>query len=160
MVSVSNLNNIVLIVTNDVIMAADITKSEDIKNITNLLRKEKRKELVEHPITQRPWGYFENLFSEKNYKVKKLYIYPGKKLSLQQHTKRSEHWIIVSGKATVTKNNKVFTLLPNQSTYIPKLTKHRLENKSRTPLIIIEIQTGSYFGEDDIKRFEDVYGRK
>jgi len=160
LVSVSNLNNIVLIATNDVIMAADITKSEDIKNITNLLRKKKRKELVEHPITQRPWGYFENLFSEKNYKVKKLYIYPGKKLSLQQHKKRSEHWIIVSGKARVTKNDKVFTLLPNQSTYIPKLTKHRLENNSQTPLIIIEIQTGSYFGEDDIKRFEDVYGRK
>ena len=156
----SNLNNIILIATKDAVMAANLNKSESIKTITGFLNKQKRIELVEHPIANRPWGYYENIISEKNYKVKKLFIYPGKKISLQEHKKRSEHWIVISGKARVTRDGKVFYLLKNQSTYIPKLTKHRLENNTRKPLIIIEVQTGSYFGEDDIKRFDDEYGRK
>ena len=160
LVSVSNLNNIILIATKDAVMAANLNKSESIKTITDFLNKQKRIELVEHPIAHRPWGYYENIISERNYKVKKLFIYPGKRISLQEHKKRSEHWIVISGKARVTRDGKVFYLLRNQSTYIPKLTKHRLENNTRKPLIIIEVQTGSYFGEDDIKRFDDEYGRK
>ena len=84
---------------------------------------------------------------------------PGKKLSLQSHNKRSEHWVVIAGTATVTKNDKEFILKKNESTFIPVKTKHRLSNKSRIPLIIIEVQTGQYFGEDDIKRFDDIYGR-
>ena len=120
----------------------------------------KRMELVEHPITHRPWGFYENIISEKKFKVKKLFIYPKKKISLQLHQKRSEHWIVIFGKAKVTKGSKIFYLSNDQSIYIPRLTKHRLENNTQKPLIIIEVQTGSYFGEDDIKRFDDVYGRK
>jgi len=159
LVGVSNLENILLISTRDTVFATKLSEAEDIKNLTNLLKRQNRPELIEQPIAERPWGYFENIISEKNFKVKKLYISPGKKLSLQQHKKRAEHWIVISGKAKVTKNKEVFYLTSNQSTFIPKTTIHRLENDTNRPLIIIEVQTGTYFGEDDIKRFKDIYGR-
>ena len=123
------------------------------------LNKNKRNELAEHKITHRPWGYYENISSNKTHKIKKLTVLPGKKLSLQSHNKRSEHWVVISGVAHVTKGSREFILNKNESTFIPVRTKHRLSNKSKSILVIIEVQTGKYFGEDDIKRFEDNYGR-
>ncbi|MFP6779574.1 MAG: phosphomannose isomerase type II C-terminal cupin domain, partial [Alphaproteobacteria bacterium] len=131
----------------------------EIKSLVDILSKKNRNELTEHKITHRPWGYYENINSNKTHKIKKLTVLPGKELSLQSHTKRSEHWVVISGVANVTKGNREFVLKKDESTFIPVNTKHRLSNKSKSVLVIIEVQTGKYFGEDDIKRYEDKYGR-
>jgi mannose-1-phosphate guanylyltransferase len=159
LVTVSNIDNVNVVSTQNATLVTSIKKSNEIKSLINILEKNNRTELSEHVITHRPWGYFENISSNKNHKIKKLTVMPGKKLSLQSHSKRSEHWVVISGIATVTKNEKEFTLNKNESTFIPINVKHRLVNTSKVPLIIIEVQTGKYFGEDDIKRFEDIYGR-
>jgi mannose-1-phosphate guanylyltransferase/mannose-6-phosphate isomerase len=159
LVTVSNIDNVNVVSTQNATLVTSIKKSNEIKSLISILRKNNRTELSEHVITHRPWGYFENISSNNNHKIKKLTVMPGKKLSLQSHSKRSEHWVVISGIATVTKNKKEFTLNKDESTFIPVNVKHRLVNTSKVPLIIIEVQTGKYFGEDDIKRFEDIYGR-
>jgi len=159
LVAVSNIDNINVVSTQNATLVTSIKKSNEIKSLISILGKNNRTELSEHVITHRPWGYFENISSNKNHKIKKLTVMPGKKLSLQSHSKRSEHWVVISGTAKVTQNEKEFILNKNESTFIPVNVKHRLVNTSKVPLIIIEVQTGKYFGEDDIKRFEDVYGR-
>jgi len=159
LVTVSNIDNVNVVSTQNATLVTSIKKSNEIKSLISILGKNNRTELSEHVITHRPWGYFENISSNKNHKIKKLTVMPGKKLSLQSHSKRSEHWVVISGIATVTKNKKEFILNKNESTFIPVNVKHRLVNTSKVPLIIIEVQTGKYFGEDDIKRFEDIYGR-
>ena len=159
LVAVSNIDNINVVSTQNATLVTSIKKSNEIKSLISILGKNNRTELSEHVITHRPWGYFENISSNKNHKIKKLTVMPGKKLSLQSHSKRSEHWVVISGIAKVTQNEKEFILNKNESTFIPVNVKHRLVNTSKVPLIIIEVQTGKYFGEDDIKRFEDVYGR-
>ena len=110
-------------------------------------------------IGHRPWGRYEVLVEQPGYKVKRIIVLPNEKLSLQLHNQRVEHWIVVSGEATITVDNKVSILLVDQSTYIPKGTKHRLENNTNKELVIIEVQLGDYLGEDDIKRFDDIYSR-
>lgn len=159
LVTVSNIDNVNVVSTQNATLVTSIKKSNEIKSLISILAKNNRTELSEHVITHRPWGYFENISSNKNHKIKKLTVMPGKKLSLQSHSKRSEHWVVISGTAKVTQNEKEFILNKNESTFIPVNVKHRLVNTSKVPLIIIEVQTGKYFGEDDIKRFEDVYGR-
>ncbi len=159
LVAVSNIDNVNVVSTQNAILVTSIKKSNEIKSLISILGKNNRTELSEHVITHRPWGYFENISSNKSHKIKKLTVMPGKKLSLQSHSKRSEHWVVISGIAKVTHNEKEFILHKNESTFIPVNVKHRLVNTSKVPLIIIEVQTGKYFGEDDIKRFEDVYGR-
>ena len=159
LVAVSNIDNVNVVSTQNATLVTSIKKSNEIKSLISILGKNNRTELSEHVITHRPWGYFENISSNKNHKIKKLTVMPGKKLSLQSHSKRSEHWVVISGTAKVTQNEKEFILNKNESTFIPVNVKHRLVNTSKVPLIIIEVQTGKYFGEDDIKRFEDVYGR-
>ena len=159
LVAVSNIDNVNVVSTQNATLVTSIKKSNEIKSLISILAKNNRTELSEHVITHRPWGYFENISSNKNHKIKKLTVMPGKKLSLQSHSKRSEHWVVISGTAKVTQNEKEFILNKNESTFIPVNVKHRLVNTSKVPLIIIEVQTGKYFGEDDIKRFEDVYGR-
>jgi len=159
LVAVSNIDNVNVVSTQNATLVTSIKKSNEIKSLISILGKNNRTELSEHVITHRPWGYFENISSNKNHKIKKLTVMPGKKLSLQSHSKRSEHWVVISGIAKVTQNEKEFILNKNESTFIPVNVKHRLVNTSKVPLIIIEVQTGKYFGEDDIKRFEDVYGR-
>jgi mannose-1-phosphate guanylyltransferase/mannose-6-phosphate isomerase len=159
LVAVSNIENVNVVSTQDAILVTSINKSNEIKSLINILGKSNRNELTEHVITNRPWGYFENISSNNSHKIKKLTVMPGKKLSLQSHSKRSEHWVVISGIATVTKSDKEFILNKDESTFIPVNVKHRLVNASKKPLIIIEVQTGKYFGEDDIKRFEDIYGR-
>ena len=137
----------------------NISKIADYVDVSGSLEKNKRNELTEHVISHRPWGYFENINSNETHKIKKLTVMPGKKLSLQSHNKRSEHWVVISGVASVTKGDTEFTLHKDESTFIPAKVKHRLTNKSKSLLVIIEVQTGQYFGEDDIKRFDDIYGR-
>jgi mannose-6-phosphate isomerase len=107
----------------------------------------------------RPWGYYQVLLDQPDHKVKEIVVYPGKRLSLQQHRHRSEHWTVISGSAMVTLNEHYVTLTPGQSIDIPAETKHRVYNPGTEPLVFIEVQTGSYFGENDIERFEDDFGR-
>jgi len=159
LVTVSNISDINVVATEDAVLITKISKTNEIKSLLNILVKKKRNELIEHSITTRPWGSFENIISNKDHKIKKLIVLPEKKLSLQSHNKRSEHWIVISGVANVTIKEKEFILRKNESTFIPVKTKHRLANTSKSELVIIEVQTGKYFGEDDIKRYNDLYGR-
>ena len=110
-------------------------------------------------IGHRPWGRYEVLVEQSGYKVKRIIVLPKEKLSLQSHNQRVEHWIVVSGEATITVDDKVSILTINQSTYIPKRAKHRLENNTDKELVIVEVQLGNYLGEDDIERFDDIYSR-
>ena len=132
---------------------------DNIKKIVARLNSDKRSEVDNHRKVFRPWGYYDSVNSEEGFQVKRIVVNSGAKLSLQKHKYRAEHWVVVKGVALVTCGDKTFELVENQSTYIPQGSLHRLENHQDTPLEIIEIQTGSYLGEDDIVRFEDKYGR-
>jgi mannose-1-phosphate guanylyltransferase/mannose-6-phosphate isomerase len=123
------------------------------------MRASEQKQLTENSFTMRPWGSYDVMEEKPGFKVKKLTVNPGAKLSLQKHEHRSEHWVVVRGTATVTRDDEIFELQANQSTYLPQGTIHRLENKHKEVLEIIEVQTGNYLGEDDIIRFEDDYNR-
>ena len=135
-------------------------KNTNIKSSIENLSKINNEKVLYHPHVYRPWGSFEVLLTKKNYQIKRLIINPKQKISLQKHRFRSEHWIVVKGKACVTKNNKIYNLKKNQSIDIPKGAKHRVENKEKIPLVIIEIQSGDRLLENDIIRFEDIYNRK
>ena len=151
--------NMIIIDSDDAILIADKNKTQDIKKFVNQLKNNDRKECIAHRKNYRPWGHYDTIDSGKNFQVKRLTIYPGKRLSLQLHHKRSEHWVVVKGVATVTKGEDKFVLNENESTYIPPETMHRLENASDNILEIIEVQSGSYLGEDDIVRHDDDFGR-
>ena len=153
-------NNMVIIETADAIMVADKNKSQDIKKIVDRLKSENREERITHRRVFRPWGSYESIDYGEFFQVKRLSVNPGKKLSLQSHNKRAEHWIVVKGTATVTRGEDIFQLQKNESTYIPVGTKHRLENATDELLELIEVQSGDYLGEDDIIRYEDDFGRK
>ena len=130
------------------------------KSIISQLEAEQREERLTHRRVFRPWGSYETVDSGEKFQVKRIIVNPGKKLSLQLHHQRAEHWVVVKGTASVTKGEEVFQLKENESTYIPIEVKHRLENATDQPLEIIEVQSGSYLGEDDIERFEDDFGRE
>jgi len=149
----------VIVETKDAILIADKSKTQEVKKIVEELKKTKQKELIEHITVFRPWGSYTVLEEAKNYKVKKIVVNPKEKLSLQSHCFRSEHWIVIKGRAKITNNNKVFYLKEKESTFIPCKTKHCLENPGTSILEIIEVQNGTYLGEDDIIRFEDKYKR-
>jgi mannose-1-phosphate guanylyltransferase/mannose-6-phosphate isomerase len=153
------LDNIVVIETSDAVLVADKNKCQDVKAIVSQLKDGNREEYRFHSRVYRPWGDYEGVDAGGRYQVKRLTVKPGAKLSLQMHHHRAEHWIVVSGTARVTRGDDVFILSENESTYIPLGTTHRLENPGSIPLEIIEVQSGSYLGEDDIVRFEDVYNR-
>jgi mannose-1-phosphate guanylyltransferase/mannose-6-phosphate isomerase len=159
LVSVAGLNNIVVIETSDAILVMDRNQSQEVKMIVNKLDLEKRKEKNLHRKVSRPWGWYDSLDEGSNFKVKRIQVNPGASLSLQKHTKRAEHWVVVKGIAEVICNDKKITLNENESTYIPLGHTHRLSNPGKDILEIIEVQSGSYLGEDDIYRFEDSYGR-
>ena len=118
-----------------------------------------RCESTAHRKVYRPWGWYDSIEASEYFQVKRLHVNPGSKLSLQMHYKRAEHWVVVSGTAAVTNGDKIFTLSKGESTYIPLGVTHSLENKTKESLEIIEVQSGTYLGEDDIIRFEDMYGR-
>lgn len=153
------LEDVVVIETTDAVLVAHKAKAQDVKAITEYLKKANRSEHVFHAKVHRPWGDYESIDNGSRYQVKRLTIKPGATLSLQMHHHRAEHWIVVKGTARVTRGEETFLLTENESTYIPLGIKHRLENPGTIPLEIIEVQSGSYLGEDDIVRFEDRYHR-
>lgn len=149
----------IIVVTADAVLVADKKYSQQVKEIVNTLGQEHQRLADEHLRVARPWGYYEILAEGPTFKVKRLMIKAGAKLSLQMHQHRAEHWVVVSGVAEVVNDEKVLQLMVNQSTYIPPKTRHRLSNAGNKPLYVIEVQSGSYLGEDDITRFDDVYRR-
>jgi mannose-1-phosphate guanylyltransferase/mannose-6-phosphate isomerase len=160
LVSVVGLDDAVVVETPDAVLVASREKSQDVKTIVARLGKEQRDEQVLHRKVHRPWGWYDSIDHGPRHQVKRILVKPGAALSLQMHHHRAEHWIVVSGTAEVTNGDKVIMLTENQSTYIPLGQVHRLRNPGKVPLEIIEVQSGSYLGEDDIVRFEDTYGRR
>ena len=154
-----NQKNIILISTKDALLIMPNDKNINIKENIENLSKTNNEKVQYHPTVYRPWGSFEVLLTKKNYQLKRLKINPKQKISYQKHRYRSEHWIVVNGSACITKNNKIYNLKKNQSIDIPKGAKHRVENKTSKPLVIIEIQSGDRLLENDIIRFEDIYNR-
>ena len=159
LISAIGLKDLIVVETNDAILIANKEDSQEVKNVVEYLKKEKISQGIEHLKIYRPWGNYESIVKSDRWQVKLLNVKPGEKLSLQKHNHRSEHWIIVSGTAKVEIDEKETLLTENQSAYIPLGSKHRLSNPGTIDLKIIEIQSGSYLGEDDIERFDDSYGR-
>lgn len=158
-VATIGVKDLIIISTKDSLMVANKNNLDEVKLVIDYLKAKNKPQWQFHREVYRPWGKFDSLEMGNNYQVKKISVKPGAKLSLQMHHHRSEHWVVVSGTAQVTKGENVFTLNENQSTYIEVKEKHSLENIGEVDLEIIEIQTGSYLGEDDIVRFDDIYGR-
>jgi mannose-1-phosphate guanylyltransferase/mannose-6-phosphate isomerase len=152
--------NLVIAETADAVLVADLEAAQSLSSFVRELKDAKREEALIHRRVYRPWGSYEQLIVGPNYQVKRLVVNPGKKLSLQSHKHRAEHWVVVTGTATVVKDDETLTLRANESVYLPKGTRHRLGNEGDSPLEVIEVQTGDYLGEDDIVRYEDVFGRK
>ena len=150
----------IIVVTADAVLVADKRYSQQVKEIVNALGTEHANLANDHQRVARPWGYYEVLAEGPTFKVKRLMVKPGAKLSLQMHEHRAEHWVVVGGLAEIVNHDKVMHLTSNQSTYIPKKTRHRLSNPGSEPLYVIEVQSGSYLGEDDITRFDDIYQRQ
>ncbi len=159
LVSLVGVENLIVVETPDAVLVADKTRSQDVKHIVTQLQTTKREEHSLHRKVHRPWGWYDSIDEGGRFKVKRIQVMPGASLSLQKHHHRAEHWIVVTGTAEITNGDKLLTLTENQSTYIPFGEVHRLANPGSIPLEIIEVQSGSYLGEDDIVRFEDTYGR-
>lgn len=153
------LDNHVVVETPDAVLVAPKDRVQQVKEIVNKLKSKSRDEILVHKQVNRPWGTYECIDMAGRFQVKRITVLPGAQLSLQMHHHRAEHWIVVKGTAKITKGEEFFTLTENQSTYIPLGEKHRLENPGKILLELIEVQSGSYLGEDDIVRFEDTYGR-
>jgi mannose-1-phosphate guanylyltransferase/mannose-6-phosphate isomerase len=159
LVSLVGVENLIVVETPDAVLVADKTRSQDVKHIVTQLQKTKREEHTLHRKVHRPWGWYDSIDEGGRFKVKRIQVKPKASLSLQKHHHRAEHWVVVTGTAEITNGDKVLTLTENQSAYIPLGEVHRLANPGTIPLEIIEVQSGSYLGEDDIVRFEDTYGR-
>jgi mannose-1-phosphate guanylyltransferase/mannose-6-phosphate isomerase len=159
LVATVGIENLIVVETKDAVLVTTMEKSQEVKKIVDKLTAMQREEPLLHRQVYRPWGSYEGIDSGDRFQVKRIIVKPGQILSLQMHHHRAEHWIIVKGTAKVTNGKKTFLLSEDESTYIPLGTIHRLENPGKIPLELIEVQTGSYVGEDDIERFEDVYGR-
>jgi mannose-1-phosphate guanylyltransferase/mannose-6-phosphate isomerase len=159
LVSVVGLDDVVVVETPDAVLVTDRRHSQDVKKVVQCLQSSRRHEPDLHRQVHRPWGWYDSIDSGPRFQVKRIMVKPGASLSLQMHHHRAEHWIVVSGTAEVTVGDKVTLLSENQSTYIPLGQTHRLANPGKVPLEIIEVQSGSYLGEDDIVRFQDTYGR-
>ena len=159
LVATLGISDAVVIETADAVLVAHRDKVQHVKDIVGELGQAGRSEGALHKVVYRPWGSYETISMADRFQVKKIVVNPGQKLSLQKHHHRAEHWIVVKGTARVTCEDKVFSLAEDQSTYIPLGHKHRLENPGKIPLELIEVQSGSYLGEDDIVRYDDVYGR-
>ncbi len=160
MVAAIGVNDLIVVETPDAVLVATKESAQDVKTVTQFLQREQRNEHRHHQQVHRPWGSYESIGQGPRYQVKRLIVKPGESLSLQMHHHRAEHWVVVSGTARVTCDDKSFLLTENQSTYIPVGTTHRLENPGSILLELIEVQSGSYLGEDDIVRFEDRYNRE
>jgi len=159
LVATVGISDLVIVDTLDALLVTTRERSQDVKDIVKILETSKRDEQTTHRKVHRPWGWYDCIDTAQRFKVKRIQVKPGASLSLQMHHHRAEHWIVVQGTAEVTCGDKVSLLSENQSTYIPLGVTHRLANPGTIPLEIIEVQSGSYLGEDDIIRFEDSYGR-
>jgi mannose-1-phosphate guanylyltransferase/mannose-6-phosphate isomerase len=159
LVGTVGVSNLIVVETADAVLVADRSQSQHVKKLVQQLEVQKRQELNLHRKVHRPWGWYDSIDEAERFKVKRIQVKPGASLSLQKHHHRAEHWIVVKGTAEVTCGDKVTLITENQSTYIPLGEVHRLANPGSIPLEIIEVQSGSYLGEDDIIRFEDTYGR-
>ncbi|MCE8556948.1 mannose-1-phosphate guanylyltransferase/mannose-6-phosphate isomerase [Ruegeria pomeroyi] len=154
------LNNIVAIAMADAVLVADASRSQDVKQAVTALKRKEARQAETFRKDHRPWGWFESLVLGERFQVKRIMVHPGAALSLQSHHHRSEHWIVVEGTARVTVDDTVTLVTENQSIYVPLGAVHRMENPGKVPMVLIEIQTGTYLGEDDIIRYEDVYARQ
>lgn len=153
------LSNIIAVAMNDAVLVADRSRTQDVKKAVEILKIKGAKQAEAFARDHRPWGWFETLALADRFQVKRIVVHPGAALSLQSHVHRSEHWIVVSGTARVTIDDAVQLVTENQSVYVPLGAKHRMENPGKLPMVLIEVQTGAYLGEDDIIRYEDVYAR-
>ena len=159
LVALVGVDDMVVVETDDAVLVARKDKVQQVKDVVARLKQEQRSQAALHREVHRPWGSYDSVDTGPRFQVKRIKVKPGAQLSLQSHTQRAEHWIVVSGTARVTRDNDVFELQANQSTYIPIGARHRLENPGSEVLELIEVQSGDYLGEDDIVRYEDVYGR-
>lgn len=159
LVALVGVQNLVVVETPDAVLVADHSRCQDVKHIVNALQQQKREEHTLHRKVHRPWGWYDSIDEGGRFKVKRIQVKPGASLSLQKHHHRAEHWVVVKGTAEISCGDKKLLLTENQSTYIPLGEVHRLANPGAIPLEIIEVQSGSYLGEDDIVRVEDNYGR-
>jgi mannose-1-phosphate guanylyltransferase/mannose-6-phosphate isomerase len=159
LVAALGVDNLVVVATADAVLVCPLDRAQDIRVLVERLAAAGRNEHQVHTRVYRPWGSYQGIDAGNGFQAKRLTIKPGASISLQRHRHRAEHWVVVQGVAEVTRDGDVFTLKANQSTYIPQGTKHRLRNPGRETLHIVEVQSGDYLGEDDIERFEDLYGR-
>ena len=159
LVATLGVSDLVVVETADSVLVADRSRTQDVKKVVESLKKQGRGEAENHPLVFRPWGSYETLARGERFQVKRIVVKPGGQLSLQKHHHRAEHWVVVAGTAEITVGDEVRLYHEDQSSYIPLGTVHRLKNPGIIPLVIIEIQSGSYLGEDDIVRLEDTYGR-
>ncbi|MBU2515093.1 mannose-1-phosphate guanylyltransferase/mannose-6-phosphate isomerase [bacterium] len=159
LITCSGLKNLIIVETEDALLACDLSNSQDVKKIVETLKREDRFEYKFHTTVARPWGSYRVITEGKGYQIKSLMVLPGKRISLQRHFHRNEHWVVVSGTAEVTRGDEVFYLSENESTYIPKTEYHRLRNPGKILLELIEMRQGGYLHEDDIERIEDDFGR-
>ena len=159
LVTLVGVDDLIVIETKDATLVAHKSKAQEVKRIVTALEAEGRSEAIIHRLVNRPWGCYDSVDAGERFQVKRITVKPGAKLSLQKHHHRAEHWIVVKGTAEVTCDDKIFLLTENQSTYIPLGSVHRLANPGKVPLELVEVQSGSYLGEDDIVRLEDQYGR-
>jgi mannose-1-phosphate guanylyltransferase / mannose-6-phosphate isomerase len=153
------LQNTIVVAMPDAVLVADMDRTQDVKIAVSELKQKGVEQAETLPRDYRPWGWYESIALEPQFQVKRIEVKPGAVLSLQSHNHRAEHWIVIEGTAKVTINEEVKTLIENQSIFVPQGSLHRLENPDKSPLVLIEVQTGSYFGEDDIVRYEDIYAR-
>jgi mannose-1-phosphate guanylyltransferase/mannose-6-phosphate isomerase len=158
--AVVGLEDAVVVVTEDAVLAMHRDRAQEVKKVVDRLRAGRRQQAVAHNRVYRPWGFYESLIQGGRFQVKRIVVTPGEKLSLQKHFHRAEHWVVVQGTALVTRDDEVLMVRENESIYLPLGCVHRLDNPGRIPLTLIEVQSGSYLGEDDIVRLEDTYGRK
>jgi mannose-1-phosphate guanylyltransferase/mannose-6-phosphate isomerase len=159
-VAAIGMEDVCVVETADAILISRSDQTQRVREVVDALQESGASEHIYHPRVNRPWGSYTVLEEDpEGFKLKRIEVAPGARLSLQSHAHRSEHWVVVSGTATVTNGEEIITVQRNQSTYIPMGTKHRLENRGSESLHIVEIQVGEYLGEDDIQRYEDHYGR-
>ena len=159
LVATIGIKGLVIVNTKDAVLVADKNYSQQVKTLVAQLKADNNDLTNAHSLVYRPWGFYESLVMMPNFQVKHIMVKPGAQLSLQMHHHRSEHWVVVKGTATVVNGEREFELPQNESTFIPKETKHRLSNHTDDELHIVEVQTGDYLGEDDIVRYEDIYQR-
>ncbi|MGB7990248.1 MAG: cupin domain-containing protein, partial [Candidatus Methylophosphatis roskildensis] len=159
MVACIGIEDMVVIETPDAVLVARKDRTQEVKQIVARLKTQSRSEAATHRKVYRPWGWYDSIDGGARFQVKRIVVKPGASLSMQMHHHRAEHWIVVTGTARVTRGDEVLLVSENQSTYIPLGTRHQLENPGKVPLEMIEVQSGTYLGEDDIVRFQDTYGR-